>query len=467
MQDGTKRDIELNKRDFTIQTEPPQPTQVRNAAFPEIAEARLPNGLRVLAISDYRLPRTAIRLGLRVGRVHGPEDNLALPPLTLELMQEGTSSRSSEALSEELDHFAIQLSSEALMEFSVLSAIVLHDHLEKALELMADVVLSPSFAEEELMKLKTRWRSDLISLRSQPGFLARERTFETIYPRHPYRRVSIPMAHLDAITRERVVAFYEQAFSPDGAFLVFSGPLELHEAVSLATDFFGVWPHRELRYPDYPGVQPLTGREVRVVHRPHSVQSRIMVSGRMPARRSEELMVFRLANQVFGGGASSRLFLNLREDKGYTYGAYSALRAYREDGLFLASADVKGEVTLPAIEEVLKEVALIREAPPLKKELTRSKAELIGSFTRQMETSSSIGHLELNRRMFEISEDYFTTFVTKMNRIGENEVHASAQRYFDPERVVITVVGDLDSLGDSLHAFGPVQTFDADGKLIG
>jgi len=158
--------------------------------------------------------------------------------------------------------------------------------------------------------------------------------------------------------------------------------------------------------------------------------------------------------------------LNLREDKGYTYGAYSALRAYREDGLFLASADVKGEVTLPAIEEVLKEIALISEAPPQKNELARSKAELIGSFTRQMETSSSIGHLELNRRMFEIPEDYFATFVTKMNRIGEDEVHASAQQYFDPERVVITVVGDLDSLGDSLQAFGPVQTFDADGKLI-
>jgi predicted Zn-dependent peptidase len=173
-----------------------------------------------------------------------------------------------------------------------------------------------------------------------------------------------------------------------------------------------------------------------------------------------------VANQILGGGASSRLFLNLREEKGYTYGAYSRLKSYRSDGLFLAGASVKTEVTLECIEETLQEMEQLYEKPPGEEELARCQQELIGSFIRQMETPASVGALELDRRMHDLPEDYYSTFIPKVRSIGKESVVEMAQRFFDPQRLVITVVADRDRVESELAQLGELRVYDTDGNLI-
>jgi len=177
-------------------------------------------------------------------------------------------------------------------------------------------------------------------------------------------------------------------------------------------------------------------------------------------------MELRLANQVFGGGASSRLFLNLRERNGYTYGAYSSLRTYREAGVFLAAADVNADKTTLALREAIYELEKMCQSQPSEEEMRRSRAEITGTFVRQMETAASIAELELQRRMNQLPEDYYSTFLPRLNAVSAEQALAASRRFFDPGKLLIVVVGDRVRVERELDAFGEVKVFDDQGRRL-
>ena len=430
----------------------PEPAAEKNILYPDIQETQLENGLRVLAVPDNRLPRVFLSLVFPVGRVVNPDDNLALVSLAVELTKSGTGTRSASEISDLIDQLAIQYDSDVLMEHSFIGMTFLEKELEAALGLLADMVMGPIFPDDELEKLRVRWQSHLISQRSQPEFLANERIFKALYETHPYSRISMTHEHLENVTRDSVEGLYRSHFSP--------------MATDLGNRFLGEWDTKETTSTPFPQPPVLDGRLICLIHRPHSVQSQLLVAGRTIPRGHRDSIALKVANQVLGGGASSRLFLNLREEKGYTYGAYSRLKSYRDDGLFLAGASVKTEVTLECIEETLKEMDQLHEKPPEEEELARCQQELIGSFIRQMETPASVGALELDRRIHELPEDYYSTFIPKVRSIGKETVVEMAHRFFDPQRLVITVVADRDRVENELSQLGELRVYDTDGNQI-
>jgi len=444
----------------------PEPATEKNIRYPAIQESRLENGLRILAVQDDHLPRVFLSLVFPVGRAFNPDDNLSLVSLAMELTKSGTGNRSASEISDLIDQLAIDYDSDVLMEHSFIGMTFLEKELEAALGLLADTVLEPTFPQEELEKVQIRWKSHLIAQRSQPEFLANERIFKTLYENHPYSRISMTPEHLEQVTRDSVKNIYQSRFSPSDAYLLFAGPVDSVTATDLGNRFLGEWAGTEtpvIRFPEPPVIDH---RFICLIHRPHSVQSQFLVAGRTLPQGDPDSITLKVANQILGGGGSSRLFLNLREDKGYTYGAYSRLKSYRNAGLFLAGASVKTEVTLESIEETLKEMDQLHEQPPGDEELARCQQELIGSFIRQMETPASVGALELDRRLHDLPENFYSTFIPKVRSINKESVVEMARRFYDSQRLVITVVADREKVEKELGRLGEVRVFDTDGELV-
>jgi zinc protease len=444
----------------------PEPATEKNIRYPDIHESQLENGLRILAVRDDRFPRVFVSLVFPIGRVSNPDDNLSLVSLALELTKSGTRQRSANEISDLIDQLAIQYDSDVLMEHSFIGMTFLEKELESALGLLADMVLGATFPDDALEKLQVRWKSHLIAQRSQPEFLAKECIFKTLYRDHPYSWISMTPKHLEQVTRASVENLYRSRFSPKGAYLLFAGPVDSVTATSLGNRFLGGWITRKTAPIRYPQPTVMDGPLICLIHRPHSVQSQLLVAGRTLPQGDPDSIALKVANQVLGGGASSRLFLNLREEKGYTYGAYSRLKSYRNDGLFLAGASVKTEVTLECIEETLKEMDQLHEKPPGEEELARCQQELIGSFIRQMETPASVGAMELDRRIHELPEDFYSTFIPKVRSIGREAVVEMARRFFVPQRLVIAVVADREKVETDLGQLGELQVYDTEGNLI-
>jgi zinc protease len=444
----------------------PLPGTVKNVSYPVIPAKTLPNGLTVLTVEDAKLPRVTVKLAFPSGRVCSPDENLSLMEMGLSLLNEGTENLSSRQISEKLDYWAIQYESEAHMEHSMLSATALSDYLGETLQLLSDFVLCPSFPEEEIEKLRTRWRSSLMAQRTQPDFLANERIFHELYAGHPYRKVSIPLAHLEAAQRADLVSMFRSFGSPTGAWLLFAGPVSQQEALTLTDRYFGGWQASSPPKVTYPPVRDLASPLICLIHRPHSVQSKVLASVRTAPRKDPEEIPLRLANQVLGGSASARLFMNLREDKGYTYGAYSRLRSYREDGLIMAGASVRADATIASLKEILSEFDRMRESFPEQAEMERARSEVIGSFIRQMEMPASIGSLELSRRIMELPDDYYENFIPALRQTTREEVAKVSSRFFDRNRMLVTVVADRQAVEKGLREMGEVVVSDTEGNRI-
>lgn len=444
----------------------PAASTLTDVRYGEIEESKIENGLTVLVVPDFRFPVVSVQLGLQAGKVHNPDWNSALVQLALEMLREGTRSSSSRKLAEELDYWAIQYSADASSEGSILSMSVIEPHLDKALSLLSEMVLEPVFPEEELEKVRARWRSYLIGQRSQPEYLAEERLLRSVYEGHPYRKTIVGMADIESADGAAIRETSESLFTPDGALLLFAGPVSLERAESLARNYFGAW--RKLPFPqlELGSVPPLPSPGTLLVHRPGSVQSRILLALRTLPNNHPDYVPLKVCNQVLGGGASARLFLKLREEKGLTYGVYSRLKAFHTDGLLLISANVRSNATGEAVRDTLAELTRMRRELPAADELSRSQSEIIGAFIRQLETPAGVGSMELRRRLNRLPEDYYRELVPRIRAVTPEKIREIASSLLDTESRVLVAVGDQSQLLPQLKPFGESLVFDLNGNPV-
>ncbi len=449
-----------------MSTQPPQPSASRNIDYPEIPLTQLDNGLQVLCVEAHHLPRVAILAALPVGRVSNPNNNFGLAQFTLETLKEGTKSRSSRVIAEQLDQLAIDFSTEIYMEHCLLSMTLLESNLKAALDLFADILLNPVFPEHELEKVKVRWHSHLVSERSDPGFLANERVFQELFPGHPYSRISFSLDHLSQLDREQAAHFHKSRFTCHGSLLLLAGSIDLEEAARQAEGALGQWNAGSPMELDSPHLKPSQSPAISLVHRPHSVQTNVLVGLRTLPQNHPQYIDLQMMSQVLGGGASARLFLNLREKRGFTYGVYSSIRGYSQGGVQLISCSVHNDKTGETLTEIYREMQGLQDDPPDSEELNRCKSEIVGSFIRGMETPSSIGSMELGRRMKQLPADYYGDFIPRVNSVTEQDVSETARRFLSPERASVVVVGERSEIEDQLKPFGAVGVYDTDGQRI-
>jgi zinc protease len=445
----------------------PVSSEILKVTLPRPQEADLPNGMHLMVIEDHRAPQVSIQMIIQgAGGLLDPADAPGLAAITAAMMSEGTTTRSSQQIAQDLEAMAsnVSVNTGATSEFAVVMASSLVDNLDRTLDLAADILLHPSFPEAELARYRTRQKAQLVQVRSMPQFLAAERYGRVMYGDHPAGRVMATAEALDKATRDALAAFHAARYAPEQTIVAIVGDITLAEARTKLEARFGAWRKTGAVVTPAPEPGPAGPGRVSLVDRPNSVQTSLIVGTQAINRTSPDYEVMTLVNAIIGGGPTGRLFLNLREDKGWTYGAYSGLNAPRYRGDWSAQTEIKGDVTDKAVGEILSEVKRLRTEPVPDKEFMDRKRSLVASFALSLETPAAILGNYVTSRRFNLPADYWDKYPERLMAITQAQVQAAAVKYLDPARLQIVAVGDGTKIGEGLKQFGPVEVYDPDGK---
>ena len=456
--------------DRTIQ---PLPTAPRPFVPPVAQRHRLANGLDLLVVEKRELPAVAFGLLLDTG---GAKDPVALPGLaafTTAMLQEGTTSRSSQQIADEFEFMGSQLSAVNGRERTVLAAEILSRHLPKALELVADVVQNPTFPEEEITRLRTERLTSLRRMRDDPTALAGRVASGLIYGRetsygHPLSGTEDALA---ALSRDDMVGFFAGNYSPDNATLAVVGDISLEEVTKLAEEHLGNWKARgqmaDTLTEAINGSKPAS-TTLYLMDKPGAAQSVIRFGLTGVQRQHPDYPALVLLNHLFGGQFTARLNLNLRQDKGYSYGYNSWIEWHRRSSLLMAGGSVQTDVTREAVQETIQEFHDIGGGRPVTEaEFDGAKAALLRHFPSSFETFWQILEELAQLVSFDLPDDYYLTFPAKIEAVSREDVRRAARGHIANDRLTLLVVGDREVIEPGLREIGlPVSLVDHEGREI-
>ncbi len=446
----------------------PVSNEVIKVKLPRPVEVRLPNGLTLLVIEQHRLPTVQYSLWIKSGSIADPSDTPGLASFTADLLREGTAKRTSTQIAAELDEIGATFNADAAFgdNLTTVEAGGLSQSADKLMELMSDIVLNASFPADELRKYVQREKAGLMQLRSEPGFLARERFARAVYGDFP-AAVQAPTAEsLGKAAPELLKDFHDKHYTPGTAILAIAGDLTQAQATELAKKYFGAWK-------DHP-VPALTAGEIPapakarifLVDRPDSVQSNIVAGGLSLRRNDPDFIPLTLMNRILGGGPAGRLFINLREEKGYTYGAYSRFTSHEFPGTFAANTEVRNAVTDGSLHELMYEFKRLRDEKVPQAELDEAKRSISASFALSLENLSGIVSRWMTVKYYGLPLDYWDEYPDQVAKLDADAVQRTARKYIDLDHLQLVVVGDAKQVREAVEKYGTVQMFDADGKPI-
>jgi zinc protease len=438
-------------------TKPPETPPIPSFKMPPVHQTPLPNGLSVVLVEDARFPLVSMRLSFQAGSKFDPQGLPGLAGMVAGLLTQGTATRSFRDLAEELASIGAALSGHTSPDVFTLAGSVLAENAPKLLHLLADVALNANFPENEVALRKQNAKQTLLAQRSQPAFLANEKFDALVFGSHPYSFVSPTMESLDRMGRDSIVQFRDAFLVPNNAVLLLVGQLPpREETLKLIRDHFAAWKQKPL--PATPAKDfPESQRQFVLVDRPGSVQADIHI-GRLAATRTDpDYYPLLVGNAILGGGASSRLFLDVREKQGLAYDAHSELDRRKDAGVFTAVTQVRNEEVGRGVRAVLDNLSQMAQAPVTAAELTNVKNYISGGFLISLETQASLAdQIDLVKTMG-LPDDYLEMFTTHVRSVEPNQIQAAAQKYMHPDRAIIVVVGDAAQIGKPLEKFGPVQ----------
>ena len=445
--------------------EMPPPLAPRPLNIPEARQTRLANGLELVLIEDKRLPLINFRLAFRSGDADDPANLPGLTDMMAHLLSEGTESRTSRQMAEEIERLGATLSIGSASDFTTIAASSLAIYAREILDLIADVTLRSTFPQNEVDLARENTKQLLIQQRAQPSFLASERMAKVIFGNHPYSNISPTEEMLDNLTRDDLLSFRRTMFIPNNAVLLVIGDFERESLVAQIETLFSQWPEGQVSQLSSPTPAKRTERTIYLVDRPGSEQSNIVIANEGINRTSPDYCPMLLMHTVLGAIASSRLFMNLREHKGYTYGAYSNLDARRLAGTFRATAEVRTAVTGPSLHEFFYELDRIRNEAVSEEEITNAKSYLTGVFPIRVETQDGLIDQLVNIKMFDLPDDYLSTYRDQVNAVTADEIQTVAQKYVTPDASAIVIVGDAAEISEQIKPYSQqVEIYDTEGK---
>jgi len=444
----------------------PVSDQILKITLPKPAEAVLASGLRLIVLEDHRLPQIAFQLVIPgAGGYADPPDQPGLAAFTAALMREGTATRTSTQIAQQLEIMAATLnftagnSNEAIISGSSLS-----DQAVGLIDLAADLLLHPSFPDDEVGRFKQRTRATLAQQRANPAFLAAEMFSRAIYGSHPAARISPTVAAVDSLKRADVVAFHRAHYHPDLAVLAIAGDVSMFQARFVVESKLKEWARPAApTTAAVPEPAPVDAAKMYFIGRPDSVQSNLVVGTSAIERTNPDFEVLSIMNKIVGGVPTGRLFMHLREEKGYTYDARSTLDARQHRGDWSATTSVRTEVTGPALGDLLEEVRQLREIQVSDQELADAKRSMVASFALSLESPAQLLSLSLTQWRYKLPANYWDKYAERIMAVTKEEIQNAARKYLAQDRMQIVVVGDPARALEPLKALGPVEMFDGDG----
>jgi predicted Zn-dependent peptidase len=441
-------------------THAPKPGPAPVIKVGEPASFTLANGLKVFVVQNTKLPRVSATLTIdRESIVEG--DKAGLTSMAGELFRRGTVKMNKATLDEEIDYLGatINVSARSVDGFS------LKNNFPKVFGLMADIALHPSFPPDELEKIRKQELSGLAQNKEDANAIATNVVNKLVYGKdHPYGEVETEET-VKKVTVDDIKTYYNTYWKPNIAYLIFVGDITVDEAKKLTEAAFAGWQKGNVPAAVYPSPAPPAKTYIAIVDRPSSVQSVInLVTPVQLKPGAPDLIPGSVMNSLLGNGSSGRLYKNLREKHGFTYGAYSRLSSDRMIGNFKASASVRNEKTDSAIGEFLVEFNRIRSEAVSSEDVAQTKNEMSGSFARSLESPSTIAGFALNVARYNLPKDYYQNYLKNLAAVDNAAVKAMADKYVQPGNMHIVIVGNAKQIAKGLEKYGEVRYFDVYGN---
>ncbi|QOY93232.1 insulinase family protein [Massilia sp. UMI-21] len=428
---------------------------------PTIAKQTLANGLTVWVVPRDGLPRVDYVLAVRgAGFAADAPQTPAFANMLAGLLNEGSAKRDSRAIAEAAQGMGGSVAAGASSDGIVVSANALASQAGPMMQLLAEVARTPSFPEGEVALAKANALQALRVSETQPGFRAERAISKAIYGDHPYSRTTPTVVAINAVTQGMLRSEHARRMRPDHALLVITGPVKPAEAMKLAEAAFGDWKASGPQLPQT-AAAPASAKPARILlERDGSVQSAVRLGAPGIAASADEQIPLRLASTILGGGFSSRVNSNLREEKGYTYGASAGARMNRAGGAIVGGADVRNEVTAAALNEFLAEYKRIGTEPVPAKEMEMNKRYVAGGYMISNQLQRSVASTLAQNWLVGLPAEFLGEYVPRIQKVTPEQVRAVANKYFAPDRQSIVVVGDPKAVGEQLKSFGEFTVTD-------
>ena len=443
--------------------------EIIKVTLPKPVEARLENGLTVLILEDHRAPFVSTQLYVGgAGALFEPAGMAGLANATAQMLREGTTTRNSLELAEAIDRLGASINAGTSYGSAdvVLSASGLSDNFDSWYKIAIEMLREPSFPADELEKLKQRMRVQLREQRSGANFLLNERFNRAVYGEHPAAKVSATLDSINQLSRDNLLKWHHERFAPQNAILGVAGDVKAKELIAKLEKVLGGWQTNQTKESWPADAMPVKARKVLLVNRPNSVQTTVALGNIAIDRRSPDYLPMVVMNDIIGGGASARLFLNLREEKGYTYGVYSDFSALRYPGPWRAGGNMRTEVTDGALVEFFNEIRRIRDEKVPTKELEESKRSIVANFALSLEQPARVLSFAITRKLYNLPADYWDRYASGIAAVNADDVQRVARKYLNPDTLQIVAVGDATKIKSVLEKYGTVVVYDTSGGLV-
>jgi zinc protease len=444
----------------------PVNNEILKVKLPHPKEFSLPNGLTVMVLEEHKLPTVNYSLWIKSGALSDPADMPGLASFTTDTLRDGTAKRTSTQIATDLDELGATFNTTAAFgaNLTIIQASGLSQSADKLMELASDIVLNPTFPADELEKFRRQEKTRLIQSRSNPGVLARERFYKAVYGDFPASVQLATNESVQKITPEALKGFHDKYYLPNNAMLAIAGDITLAQATALVKKHFGDWKSQPLPATKMADMPARSSAKIYLVDRPGSVQSNILAGGISLRRSDPDYIALSVTNRILGGSASARLFANLREDKGYTYGAYSRVSGDLFPGVFAANTEVRNPVTDGSLHELMYEFKRIRDEKVPAAELEDAKRAIVSSFALSLENPAGIINSWMTAKYYGLPANYWDTYSDQIAKVDAAAVQQMARKYIDLDHLQIVVVGDAKEVREAVNKYGSVSVYDTDGK---
>ncbi|HRH44727.1 MAG TPA: insulinase family protein [Pyrinomonadaceae bacterium] len=444
----------------------PNPTLV----LPKIEKTKLSNGLNVWVVNQNELPIVSMNLVLNAGATLDSADKTGVAAMTANMLNQGTKTRSVNDIANQLQEMGSNVNAGAGWDGSNVSMQTLTKNLDKTLDIYADVLLNPAFPADELERTRRRVAGQFLQQKSNPTFVSNVVYNKVLYGNQPYgRQLSGDEKSIKAMSRDDLVKFYDSYYRPNNATLIVVGDVTTKTLVPQLEKAFAGWKAGGTTAPTTPVPAEYMGQPgIYIVDKPGAAQSSVSIGQVGISRDNPDYYAVQVMNAVLGGGSSGRLFMNLREDKGYTYGAYSSFNYRRSPGPFSASAEIQTGSTKEAVAEFMKELKGIRgDIPVTAADLETNKQSLIRRYPAGFETVQQISGQLSNLVTYGLPDTYFNDYINKVNAVTLADVNRVANKYLTPDKMAIVIVGDRKVIEAKLKELGyGITILDAEGNKV-
>ena len=468
-QQGATPSQQQTTKGAVVKGKAPVSKEVLKVKLPRAQEATLKNGLQVILLESHKVPTFNMQLVVLSGGLSDKPDYRGLASFTATLLREGTSKRSSKDIAEQVDALGGTLTANSGLSAmtSVVSTSGLVENMDQTLDLFADVIRNPTYPQAEVDKYKTRTLAQLQFQRGIPQFLAAEQFQRAIYGTgHPASLIAPPAESLKKLTSKDLAEFHSTYYRPNNAIVAIVGDVTMKEILPKLEKAFGDWEKGTVPATSIPPAPAQSDSRIYLIDRPGSVQTVIQLGTLGIERTSPDYFSVLLADRVLGGGPSGRLFLNLREDKGYTYGAYSNFGGSKFKGTWISSSEVRTEVTEGAMKEFMYELNRMRNDVVPAEELDNAKRAIVGSFALSLEQPQALLQNIITQKLYNLPADYWDTYPQKVSAITAADVQRAAKQYLDLGHLQVVAVGDAAKAREVLAKYGKVELYDAEGKPV-